>query len=86
MAHPAGAPVESVSDRRTVLARKGPLRRSGRRALARCAPFCQDEYATGGSGGIKLSSDSLRMPTVPQINPRDVYTESRTLPPALTHI
>jgi hypothetical protein len=36
-----------------VLARKGSLRRAkNRRALARCAPFWQDEDATGGSGGM----------------------------------
>jgi len=40
------------ANRRTVLARKGPLRRGFRRALAGSAPFCQDGRATGGSGGM----------------------------------
>jgi hypothetical protein len=39
-------------DARTVLARKGSLRRAkNRRALAGCAPFRPNRNATGGSGG-----------------------------------
>jgi hypothetical protein len=42
---PPDPPVEApVADARTVLARKGSLRRAkGRRALARSAPFWQDQ-------------------------------------------
>jgi hypothetical protein len=50
---PPGPPVEIPVDDRTVLARKGSLRRAETaRPLARSAPFCQDEIATGGSGGM----------------------------------
>jgi hypothetical protein len=35
-----------------VLVRKGSLRRAEARALALSAPFCQDGFATGGSGGM----------------------------------
>jgi hypothetical protein len=42
-------------DARTVLARKGSLRRAkSGRALAHCAPFRRFKNATGGSGGMGL--------------------------------
>ncbi len=47
-AHPPKPPVGIPIDNRTVLARKGPLRR----AESPPAPFCQDGFATGGSGGM----------------------------------
>ena len=53
LTHPACAARHLLGNDRTVLVRKGSLRRAKtRRALALCARFCQDGSATGGSGGM----------------------------------
>ena len=50
------------------------------RALARSAPFWQDQDCDGRLRRDELSSDSLRPKNPELIKPRSVYTESRTLP------
>jgi hypothetical protein len=59
VAHPPELPVaRPVGDARTVLARKGSLRRAkSRRALAPCAPFRRRHRCDG-----RLRRDGLRSP------------------------
>jgi toxin ParE1/3/4 len=60
--NPRNRPSEICADRTTVLDRKGTLRR----ALALSAPFCQDGFATGGSGG--MSSEAFSTTEHPRQN------------------